>query len=372
VLDSYIDIYMKFLLTPILVFFIFWPCAAFAQVESFEDKTVETRATVEQVIEEQLEPAVEAYQVVEIRIESDGQYQNRLFTVDSREGYLAGLRHVVKEGQEVEVSIIPSLDYGQPIVFITDVVRLNVVMWLLILFIAVTLIIGLLRGVSSLISLGVIMLVLFGFILPQLINGHSPIMITLIGSAVILAVSIFGTHGFRRPSWTAFLGTVGGLIITGILAVIFVQAASLTGLASDEAAMLQLKTGLSLNAQGLLLAAIIIGALGVLDDVAVNQSETVFELAKTDPSLSKRELIRRSMRIGRHHIASMVNTLVLAYAGASLPLLLLFIASDQSTISLLNSEFIAEEIVRTLVGTIGLISAVPLTAWFAVMYVKKK
>ena len=362
---------MKFLLAFILIFFTCWPCGVFAQDKLIENSTIEARATIEQIIDEKLEPPEEAYQVVEIRIKTEGAYNNSLFTVDSREGYLAGLRHTVKENQEVEVSIISSLDYGEPVVFITDAVRLNVIMWLVILFIAVTLIVGLLRGVSSLISLGVIILVLFGFILPQLVNGHNPILITLIGSAAILAVSIFGTHGFRRPSWAAFLGTVGGLIITGILAVVFVKVASLTGLASDEAAMLQLKTGLSLNAQGILLAAIVIGALGVLDDVAVNQSETVFEFAKTDPTLSKRELVRRSMRIGRHHIASMVNTLVLAYAGASLPLLLLFGVSDQSIIGLLNSEFIAEEIIRTLVGTIGLISTVPLATWFAVIYIKK-
>jgi len=157
-----------------------------------------------------------------------------------------------------------------------------------------------------------------------------------------------------------------------LLAVIFVKAASLTGLAGEEATLLQLKTGLTLDSQGLLLAAIIIGTVGVLDDVAVNQTETVFELAEANPTLSRTELFRRSMRIGRHHIASMVNTLVLAYAGASLPLLLIFSTSDEGVVNLLNSEFIAEEIVRTLVGTIGLISAVPLATWFGVMYVKNK
>ncbi|MFH1433701.1 MAG: YibE/F family protein [Candidatus Uhrbacteria bacterium] len=362
---------MKYFVTLVLALVILWPLDALAQTDSFNDGTVEARAVVERVVEEQLDPPEEAWQVVEVRINQEGEYDNRLFTVDSREGNLVGLRHEVKDGQEVKVLIVPASDYSAPVVFITDVVRLNVIMLLLILFVVVTLAIGLLRGFSSLIGLGVIMLVLFGFILPQLINGHSPILITLIGSAVILAVSIFGTHGFRKPSWAAFLGTISGLVITGILALIFVQAASLTGLASDEAATLQLKTGLSLNAQGLLLAAIIIGALGVLDDVTVTQSTTVFELAETDPTLSKRQLARRAMRIGRHHIASMVNTLVLAYAGASLPLLLLFLASDQSTLGLLNSELIAEEVVRTLVGTIGLIAAVPLATWFAVIYAKR-
>ena len=349
----------------------FLPFVANAQ-EEIVPETIETRAVVETIIEEQLEPADEAYQVVTVRVQSQGIMNNRLFTVDSRQGYTAGLRYQVSEGQQVQIALVEIPNETEPIVFITDVIRLSPLMWLLIIFVFIALIVGLLRGFTSLLGLGVIMLVLFGFILPQILNGQNPVLITLIGSAVIVAFSIFVTHGFKRSSLAAFLGTLAGLVITGVLASLFVDIAQLTGLASDEAAILQLKTGLEFDMKGLLLAAIIIGALGVLDDITVTQSETVFELQRTDPSLSKTELIRRSMRIGRHHIASVVNTLVLAYAGASLPLLLLFIASDQNTLDLINSEIIAEEIVRTLVGTIGLILSVPIATWFAALFVIRK
>ncbi len=347
-----------------LVSFLLIPNLALAQEEP---STIEATGVVESIVEEQLEPASEAYQVVEVRVISDGKYDGRLFTIDSQADYLVGLRHVVEPSQKVKLSIISTPD-GSTIVFITDVVRLEPMMWLVLLFVIVTLLVGLLRGLSSLIGLVVIMAVLFGFILPNLLAGRDPLIFTLIGAAIIMLVSVFGTHGLRKQSVAAFLGTIGGLGITGILAIIFVPLTKLTGLASEEAALLQLKTGMSIDLQGILLAAIIIGALGVLDDVAVTQSETVFELKKTDPNLKLRELAGRALKIGRHHIASVTNTLVLAYAGASLPLLLLFLMVDTTTIDLVNSEFIAEEIVRTLVGTIGLICTVPIATWIAALY----
>ena len=351
--------------------FCFLPHIAQAQDELVQPETIETRALVEEIIEEQLEPADQAYQIVSVRVESQGILNNRLFTIDSRDGYTAGLRYEVSEGQRVQIAILEIPGEPEPIIFITDVIRLSSLMWLIVLFILITLIVGLVRGFTSLLGLGVIMLVLFGFILPQILNGHNPVLITLLGSSVIVAFSIFITHGLKRSSMAAFFCTLAGLIITGLLAFLFVDLVQLTGLASDEGAILQLKTGLEFDMKGLLLAAIIIGALGVLDDVTVTQSETVFELNKTDTDLSQSKLMRKAMRVGRHHIASMVNTLVLAYAGAGLPLLLLFIASDQSTLNLINSEIIAEEIVRTLVGTIGLILSVPIATWFATLFIKK-
>lgn len=367
---------MKKYLLILLVSFFLIPSLALAQEEptpeliAVEPTAVEATGVVESIVEEQLEPTNEAYQIVEVRVISEGEYNGRMFTVDSQADYLVGLRHQVEAGQKVKLSIIGSPD-GSTIVFITDVVRLEPLMWLVIIFVLVTLLVGLLRGLSSLIGLAVILAVLFGFILPNLLAGRDPIIFTLIGAAMIMLISVFGTHGLRKQSVAAFLGTLGGLGITGILAMIFVPLTKLTGLASEEAALLQLETGMSIDLQGILLAAIIIGALGVLDDVAVTQSETVFELKKTDPNLKLRELAGRALKIGRHHIASVTNTLVLAYAGASLPLLLLFLAVDTTTIDLVNSEFIAEEIVRTLVGTIGLICTVPIATWIAAFYAER-
>lgn len=358
----------KLLIIPALLITLF-PFVTHAQ-EQTEPTTIDTSAQVESIQEEQLEPTEEAYQVIEVQIISENEYQNRTFTIDSRDGYTAGLRYPVKTGQEVKVSLV-SMPDGSVTAFLTDVVRLNPLMWLVILFIVITLLVGLLRGFTSLLGLGLIMVVLFGFIIPNLLAGRDPILFTLIGAAAIMLISVFGTHGLRRESMAAFLGTLAGLILTGALAKIFVPLTGLTGLADNDAARLQLEAGLHLDMQGILLAAIIIGALGVLDDVTVTQSETVFELKKTDVTLGPAKLAQKALRIGRHHIASVINTLVLAYAGASLPLLLLFFTVDVTTIDFINSELVAEEIVRTLVGTIGLIITVPLATWIAAFYASR-
>jgi len=160
-------------------------------------------------------------------------------------------------------------------------------------------------------------------------------------------------------------GTLIALIITGILANIFVEAAKLTGFASEEAGFLQVAKGGAINMKGLLLAGIIIGLLGILDDVTVSQAAIVFQLKEANNRLKFNQLYQRAMRVGQDHIASMINTLILVYAGASLPLLLLFIDSPRPFLEVVNYEIIADEVVRTLVGSIGLILAVPLTTLIA-------
>jgi uncharacterized membrane protein len=161
------------------------------------------------------------------------------------------------------------------------------------------------------------------------------------------------------------------LIITGILAMIFVEATKLTGFSSEEASFLQIyKQGV--NMKGILLAGIIIGAMGVLDDITIAQVSVVFQLENTDKKLTRGELYKRAMDVGKDHISSMINTLVLVYAGAALPLLLLFVQNPHSFSEIINYEMVAEEIVRTIVGSIGLITAVPITSYIASLFVKSK
>jgi len=170
----------------------------------------------------------------------------------------------------------------------------------------------------------------------------------------------------------AIAGTIVALVITGILAGIFVEAARLTGFASEEAGFLQVAKQGTVNIKGLLLAGIIIGVLGVLDDVTVSQSAIVLKLKEANSQLKPRELYNKAMDVGRDHISSMVNTLILVYTGAALPLLLLFINNPHPFTEIINYEIIADEIVRTLVGSIGLILAVPITTLFAALTVGKK
>jgi uncharacterized membrane protein len=185
-----------------------------------------------------------------------------------------------------------------------------------------------------------------------------------VGSSIIMLAVLYLVHGLNARTTTALLGTLVSLGLTGVLAGVFVAASHITGLASEEATYL-LAVGGRLNLSGVLLAGVVIGSLGALNDVTVTQASSVWELHAVNPALRAVDLYRSGMRIGRDHIASTVYTLVFAYAGASLPLLILFTLADRRVGDILTSEVVAEEIVRTLVGSIGLVASVPLTTALA-------
>jgi uncharacterized membrane protein len=207
-------------------------------------------------------------------------------------------------------------------------------------------------------------LVIVGFIVPAILGGRSPLTVALVGAVAIMIITLYLSHGYSPKTTAAVVGTAGALAITGLLAVIFVAAAQLTGFTSEEARLANLEVG-GLSLRGLLLAGIIIGGLGVLDDVTMSQSSTVFELRRANPAAGFGDLLRGGLNVGRDHIAATVNTLFLAYAGAALPLLILFVVGIDPLPTVLTSEIVAVEIVRTLVGSIGLIAAVPLTTALA-------
>jgi uncharacterized membrane protein len=202
------------------------------------------------------------------------------------------------------------------------------------------------------------------FIIPAILGGESPLLVAIVGSAAIMFAVLYLTHGVNVHTSVAVLGTLASLVVTGVLGAAFTASTQLTGFGTEEAFFLSVM-GTNVDMRGLLLAGIIIGALGVLDDVTVTQASTVAELAPT--ATSRLELYRAATRIGRAHVASAVNTIVLAYAGASLPLLLLLTAAGQDVSDLLTSEFLAQEIVRSAVGTIGLVAAVPITTALATL-----
>jgi uncharacterized membrane protein len=214
-------------------------------------------------------------------------------------------------------------------------------------------------------------LVVFKLILPQILAGANPITTTIIGAAVIVPITFFLSHGLNKKTATAIGGTFFALVITGGLAHFFVQKAKLTGFASEEAAFLQVARQGAVNIKGLLLAGIIISALGILDDVTISQAAIVWQLKKAKKKIKFNQLYQQAMAVGKDHIASMVNTLVLVYTGAALPLLLLFVNSPQPFQEVVNYEIIAEEIVKTLVASIGLVSAVPITTLLAVWVARK-
>ncbi len=269
-----------------------------------------------------------------------------------------------KEGDRVIVSM--TIDFeGQEKFYITDFERSNVLLWLFIIFIVFVVGIGFIKGLTSLLGLAISFLVIFKFLLPQIIAGRDPVLIAIASAIIIVPVTFVFSHGFNRKTISALLATIIALFITGLLAIFFVEAARLTGFASEEAHFLQTAQPDITNMKGLVLAGIIIGVLGVLDDVTISQAAAVEQLKSVSPDIKFKDLFSKAMRVGRDHSAAMINTLILVYTGASLPLLLLFTNYDQSLEQVVNLEFIAEEVIRTLVGSIGLILAVPITTIIA-------
>ncbi|MFD9031457.1 YibE/F family protein [Streptomyces sp. NPDC059567] len=271
------------------------------------------------------------------------------------------------EGQGVVVAYAPDaprdLQYS-----VTDVNRKVPLTVLALIFALVVVLVGRMRGVMALISLAISFLILTLFILPAILQGSNPLVVAVVGSSAIMLIALYMCHGLSARTSVAVLGTLISLLLIGLLGSYFISWASLSGNTDDNTGLIH---GLypDIDMSGLLLAGIIIGSLGVLDDVTVTQTSAVWELHQADPRMGPRALYRAGIRIGRDHIASVVNTLVLAYAGAALPLLLLFTIAQSSVGTVANSELVAEEIVRTLVGSIGLVASVPVTTALAALVV---
>jgi uncharacterized membrane protein len=247
-----------------------------------------------------------------------------------------------------------------------DFERRSPLLWLAAGFAVLVLVTGRLQGLRALLGLGGSLLVIISFVVPAILDGRSPASVALFGALAVMFVTIPLAHGLGVKTVAACLGTATSLFLTLALADFFTGLAHLTGLASEEAIFLRANTG-QLSIQGLLLAGMVIGALGVLDDLTVSQASTVVALRRTNPALRFRQLFSNALAVGHDHIAATVNTLVLAYAGASLPVLLIFSLGGTSFTDAVNTEAVATQIVATLVGSIGLIAAVPVTTALAAL-----
>ncbi|MFE1799209.1 MULTISPECIES: YibE/F family protein [unclassified Streptomyces] len=273
----------------------------------------------------------------------------------------------LEQGQEVIVAYAPDapkeLQYS-----VTDVNRTFPMALLAGIFALAVVVVGRMRGVMALIALAVSFLILTFFILPAILQGSNPLVVAVVGASAIMLIALYMCHGLSARTSVAVLGTLLSLVLIGLLGSLFIDWAALTGNTDDNTGLIH---GLypSIDMSGLLLAGVIIGSLGVLDDVTVTQTSAVWELHEANPTMGWRGLYRAGIRIGRDHIASVVNTLVLAYAGAALPLLLLFSIAQSSVGTVANSELVAAEIVRTLVGSIGLVASVPVTTALAALVV---
>ncbi len=226
------------------------------------------------------------------------------------------------------------------------------------------------QGLRSLLSLAGSFFVILYLLVPSLLKGYPPVLTSIVVATIILFLAIYLTHGFNRESHVAFLGTVSAVIFTGVLAYLAVTFTRLSGFGTEEAVYLNFATKGSLDFAGLLLGGIMIGVLGVLDDIAVTQAAVVSELFDSSPDMPRSQVYGKALRVGKEHVGALVNTLALAYTGASLPLLLLFSTSESSLSSIINQEIFASEIIRIIVGSIGLILTVPITTLLAVYMLK--
>jgi uncharacterized membrane protein len=309
------------------------------------------------------------YQRLRLRI-TEGVLEGQVVEVEQGLLGLTNESRLFQAGDKVLVEHSRAVD-GRELFLIMDYVRTRPLLWLLLLFAVATLLLSGWQGVRSLVGMAISLAVVVGFIVPQILAGREPVAIAILGSVAMMGISLYLVYGWKAKTHVAVAGLFVSLVLTGLLAILFVNWTRLSGFGAEEAGFLQV-AGVQLNTRGLLLAGIIVGTLGALDDIAIGQSSTIFELSKANPKLGWQALLKHGMTVGRDHIAAMVNTLLLAYVGAALPLVLLLSVYTESLGVTLNREIIAEEIVRTLVGSLGLLAGVPLTSLIAALVAQRK
>jgi uncharacterized membrane protein len=344
-----------------------WPGEIESQVA--QGIAVESEPAEVTGVEEKLCPGFveQRCQLVHARIESGAEEGKRIELELGAEG----LDPDVDPGDRIRVAKAPEPPPGADAVAGTgytlyDFERRGPMLILAALFAVVVLVFARWRGALSLAGLALSLAIVLLFVVPSILDGNSPLLVAVVGSMAVALTTIPLAHGWGPKSLAALLGTAASLILTALLALLFTDLTHLTGLSSEEAVFLQIGAA-DVSLQGLLLAGIVIGALGVLDDVTISQASTVLALRRANPELGLRRLSGLALDVGRDHVSATVNTLVLAYVGAALPILLLFSAADLGVGEALNLEVVAKEVVATLVGSIGLITAVPITTALAAL-----
>lgn len=330
------------------------------------------KGEITEILEEgliQLGEVEQEYQVLRVEI-LDGDLQGVELTVEYGKNQLRPEGLELKPGDRIILNILRDQDNVLRTQFL-DFERTRPLLILFGTFVFFSVLISGWKGVRGLLGMGISIAVIIFYIIPQILNGKDPVLISVSGAFFLLAATLYLVYGWTLKTHAAVLGTLSSLILTAVLAHYFVGLTRLTGFGNEDALFLVQQSAGGINMQGLVLGGMLIGALGVLDDLVITQASVVFELWSLDPELPLRELFRRSMRVGQDHVAATVNTLVLAYAGAALPMFLLFSIAGAQIGYLLNLEYVTEEVVRTMVGSLGLIAAVPLTTLLACLVAKR-
>jgi|BioPla2DNA2_1021312.scaffolds.fasta_scaffold01728_11 uncharacterized membrane protein len=367
----------------IVLFFIVTSTVSFCEDSIPEDTSVaNVRGKVTRVLDSREDDIdysggsiQDAYQIVEIKITTDGPYKGKLIEAEYALSMSFSEKQkdaLLKPGNEVLMVLELDDTGGISQAYIYSVVRDKHLLLLLIIFSVIILSVGRLKGLKALISLILTVLGIVYILLPLILKGFDPVFVSTWICIAIAGITLLLVSGYNKKTLAAIIGTSGGLICAGVIAQIVGEMAKLTGLGDEESQMLMfIPQDISFDYKGLLFAGILIGALGAAMDVGMSLSSAMFEIKEINPEIKKSDLLKAGMNIGRDMIATMSSTLILAYTGGSLQLMLLFMAHEVPFVDIINQDGYATEVVRSLAGSIGLILTIPITA-IAVSFLSEK
>lgn len=340
--------------------------------EEYVESTVEKGIVLEAEEPHGEEGLYEGIKVQRLKVKiSSGKYKNQVLDIENHLSDNPAYDILPKKGDKVVV-MIEEID-GDLEAYVTDFQRSNYILYLAIFFVLIILLIGKIKGLKAIVSLVLTILAILYILLPQILKGVDPMLVSILIAVGVTVITILLVSGFNYKSLTAILGTSIGVIIAGLIAYYMGHKAHLTGLSSEEATMLiYIPQNIEFNFKNLLFSGIILGALGAVMDVGMSIASSIEEIHLANPNLSTKELFKSGMNVGKDIMGTMTNTLILAYTGSSIPLLLLFMAYDISLVEIMNLDIIATEAVRSLAGSIGLVLTIPVTAVIGSILTKKQ
>lgn len=300
-------------------------------------------------------------QILEVRI-TNGAFKNEIIEVENYIDPNSAYNIIVNKGDGIFLITEVDKEGHITVAYVTEIIRDKYLIFLTVAFIITLILVGRFKGLKAAITLALTAIAVVKILLPLILKGYNPILISAVISIGIIIITLTIIGGFNRKTLSTIIGTSGGIFIAGILALIFGNISKLTGLSSEEARILMfIPQEIDFNFRGLLFSGIILASLGAVMDVSMSISSSMFEVIKINPTIKKNDLMSAGMNVGCDIIGTMSNTLILVYIGSSLPLMLLFMAYDISFIEIVNKDMIASEIIRALAGSIGLILAIPIT-----------
>ncbi|NLY86751.1 MAG: YibE/F family protein [Tissierellia bacterium] len=340
--------------------------------EEYVESTVEKGIVLEAEEPHGEEGLYEGIKVQRLKVKiSSGKYKNQVLDIENHLSDNPAYDILPKKGDKVVV-MIEEID-GDLEAYVTDFQRSNYILYLAIFFVLIILLIGKIKGLKAIVSLVLTILAILYILLPQILKGVDPMLVSILIAVGVTVITILLVSGFNYKSLTAILGTSIGVIIAGLIAYYMGHKAHLTGLSSEEATMLiYIPQNIEFNFKNLLFSGIILGALGAVMDVGMSIASSIEEIHLANPNLSTKELFKSGMNVGKDIMGTMTNTLILAYTGSSIPLLLLFMAYNISLVEIMNLDIIATEAVRSLAGSIGLALTIPVTAAIGSILIKKQ